>query len=361
MTARQTMQPDGGVFATGTNRHTIQKGDQMRLDDLALTVLDLPPGSADRAAFDELDPTNPLAADSHGLVGLVASHPVARLTLGVADALVGAPGRSGWIGPVVARDPAVGATLIRAATAQLSALGVRRVLGPLDGGSTWRRYRLVLPPEPDEVTVRPFLTEPQNPPADIEAFTGAGFVPVARYESRIATDLAAVVADPLASAAAIARQTAAGLTTRAIRPDCFETELRDLHALSLAAFADNFLYTPLGWPEFRAMYTKLEPLMVADLVRLAHDGNGRLVGFCFAFPDPLEPGRIILKTLAVHPTARRFGLGARLTDEIHRIALERGAATVIHALMLQTNASVRLSTRSAAPVCRRYALFGCDL
>ena len=132
--------------------------------------------------------------------------------------------------------------------------------------------------------------------------------------------------------------------------------------MSVAAFAGNLFYSPIGFGEFRARYLPLRPLLDPELVRLAEDADGRLLGFVFAFPDLLtmrdgRPTRAVLKTLATAPAARGLGLGTYLTDEIRRIAHEKGYASVIHALMQAENESIRIS-RHSARVFRRYVLYG---
>jgi GNAT superfamily N-acetyltransferase len=292
-----------------------------------------------------------LAWGGHGI-------PAARLSFAVAEDLRGAPGRTGLIGHYESTDPDAAAVLLRDAVVRLRGAGVDRILGPLNG-STWGRYRLALPPEPREDVEPPFLSEPTNPadyPAD---FQGAGFRVAATYESAIVEDLSQP--DPRRDALA-ERARARGVTIRPLDPDRFDAELMAIHALSVAAFADNLFYSPIGFAEFQARYTPLRPLLDPELVRMAEDAEGRLLGFVFAFPDLLtmrdgRPTRVVLKTLATAQAARGLGLGTLLTDEVRRLAHEKGYASVIHALMQADNASVNIS-RHSARVFRRYALYG---
>ena len=282
--------------------------------------------------------------------------PVARLATGSAMDMTGAPGRSGLIGWYEATDAAAGVALLRGAREGLAEAGAARVLGPIHG-STWARYRLALPPAPGDPTPeRAFLTEPQNPPEYPAHFGAAGFKPVLEYESRIVSHPRP---DPARGEAA-ERLRAAGITIRPLDPSAWDAELRAIYDLSLSAFAANPFYTPISFSDFRAMYERARPLLDPALVRLAHNGAGELIGFVFAFADPLatkDAARIVLKTLATAPAARGLGLGGFLTDEVHRGAAERGAAT-IHALMQRSNISVRISSSRESRLFRRYALFG---
>lgn len=284
--------------------------------------------------------------------------PVARLSFTLAADLHGAPGCSGLIGHYERTDPFAGTVLLRDALLRLRQEGAERVLGPMNG-STWGRYRLALPPEPwHGAPEPPFLSEPANPPGYPDDFRDAGFRLDAMYESAIVEDLSE--ADPRRDELA-ERVRARGASVRTLDPARFDEDLRAIYDLSVTAFAQNLYYSPIGFDEFRARYAPIRPLLDPELVRLAHDADGRLLGFVFAFPDALSmeggrPTRVVLKTLATAPEARGLGLGTFLTDEIRRIAHEKGYASVIHALMQADNSSIRIS-RHSARVFRRYALY----
>lgn len=274
------------------------------------------------------------------------------------DDLHGAAGMSGVLGHYGARDADAGVALLRAAAAALVTSGALRVLGPMNG-STWARYRFALPALTlEEASEPPYLSEPMNPPEYLEHFGAAGFVPLVEYESRIQRSLR--VANPKADAAA-AKVAAAGIGIEALRLDRFESVLAEIHALSLESFGDNPFYRPIGRDAFLAMYTPLRPLIDPELVELARDANGDLVGFSFAFVDPLgaaagAPGRVVLKTLVTKPTLRGVGLGSLLLDRTRGLAVSKGHQAVIHALMHLSNVSKRMSEQTTTCF-RRYALF----
>jgi GNAT superfamily N-acetyltransferase len=303
-------------------------------------------------------PDEPVHPGARCMVAWNHGVPVARLSLAIASDLHGAPGPSGLIGHYERTDPTAGEPLLRRAVGQLRRSRVKRVLGPING-STWGRYRLALPGEPWEgEPERAFLSEPLNPPDYAIDFTEAGFRVAATYESAIVESLAA--ADPRRAELA-ERVRARGAIIRPLDPARFDDELRAIYALSVGAFAENLYYSPIGFDEFRARYAPLRPLLDPELVRLAEDADGRMLGFVFAFPDALamkggRPTRVVLKTLATSPAARGLGLGTFLTDEVRRVAHEKGYASVIHALMQADNDSIRIS-RHSARVFRRYALY----
>lgn len=298
----------------------------------------------------------PVADDAGCLVARRDGQPVARLSMCLREDLIGAPGRSGLIGHYEAVDPHAAVELLRGAVDRLRDLGVDRVLGPING-STWARYRIALPRTADDPAIQPewFLTEPTNPTTYARHFEDAGFQVAAVYESRIETEPAATIPDEATTRDRLRRE---GLTIRSLDLERFDDELRALFELSRVAFAENPFYAPVGWPRFRAMYEATRSWLDPALVRLAHDADGRLAGFAFAFRDPLDPdGRVVLKTLAVAPDARGRGLGGGLMADVSHVARATGAPAVIHALMHAENASTRLSERHSTHRFRRYALY----
>lgn len=296
----------------------------------------------------------PFPAEARRLVALEDSRPVARLGCGVREGFSGAPGRTGYLGWYGTTDASAGGWLLREAALRLVGSGAERVVGPLDG-STWYRYRVALPREKEITNGSAFLAEPVNPPGWADQFTSAGFRPLLEYETRR-------VALPHPTTALSRKReelTDRGIRLRSLSLARYDSELRALHALSVEAFADNPFYTPIGLAEFERLYAPLRGTIDASLVRLAERDDGALMGYVFAFPDPLAVAsapRIVLKTLAVSRQVRGWGLGAVLVDEIHHAAAARGAA-VLHALMQVTNASREISRRSESGLFRRYLLY----
>lgn len=152
-----------------------------------------------------------------------------------------------------------------------------------------------------------------------------------------------------------------GVQLRWLNVDDFAGELRRLHAVSLASFMGNFLYTSIGEAEFLAQYQAVLPHVRPELVMIA-EREGVPVGFVFGIPDLAQAKRgqpvdtVILKTVAVLPSARRAGLGNVLVARCQEAARALGFRRVIHALMHETNHSLKLSSHYATPF-RRYTLF----
>jgi GNAT superfamily N-acetyltransferase len=328
-----------------------------------------------RAAIVYPSPDDEVGAGAECLVAYDAGRPVARLAVQVAPELHGAPGPSGLVGWYEALDGDAGTALLVQAREMLAERGAARVLGPMNG-STWKRYRLALAPEPGEPAPIPFLTEPVNPPGYPSHFLAAGFTVAAEYESRASLRPADAPRASEKPAPASDAPLPDGVRIRPLDPTRFDDALHEIFDLSVAAFAGNPYYTPIGFREFAAAYQKIRPLLDPELVRLARGADGKLLAFVFAFPDPFDrvpdaPGaastggaaeprgpRVVLKTLATAPEAQGMGLGRRLSEDVHRIAFARRSPAVVHALMQVDNNSTRISERLRGEPFRRYALYG---
>jgi GNAT superfamily N-acetyltransferase len=268
------------------------------------------------------------------------------------------PGHAlGVIGHYFAASPETGTAILQAACARLAREGCTLAVGPMDG-NTWQRYRFIT----ERGTEPTFFLEPDNPDDWPRHWSAAGFAPLATYHSALATDLG--TRDPRAEAAGrgLAGQ---GVTLRNLDLADFDAEMAKLHALSLVAFANNFLYTPISAGDFAAQYAPVRNFLRPELTFLA-ERDGELVGFLVATPDLLQAKRgvavdtAILKTMAVHPGHAGFGLGGYLMDRSHAVAHATGLRRMIHALFHADNRSGKLSRRTAN-VIRTYTLFSREL
>ena len=306
-------------------------------------------------------PVEPLKAEDFLLTGpsrhLALQDPVggllARCSLWRARDAHGEPTTAGLIGHYAALDADAGRALLEHASDWHRSEGCDRVIGPMDG-STWHRYRLLT----ERGTEPTFFLEPDNPDDWPRHFADTGFVPLATYTSALNSDLRQF--DPRSDRrrSELERK---GITIRTIDVERFHVDLAAIHELSLAAFADNFLFSPISLEAFVASYIPIRPLLVPELVLLAEQ-RGQLVGFIFAIPDLMESARgeprrtVVLKSLAVHPSCAGIGLGGLLVDDCQRAASKLGFERAIHALMHETNLSRRISARYGT-VIRRYTLY----
>lgn len=263
----------------------------------------------------------------------------------------------GVIGHYAAADVDSGVALLVRACDVLASKGCATAVGPMDG-NTWRRYRFIV----ERGSEPAFFLEPDNPDDWPRHWARAGFAELARYTSAVNDDLSRH--DP-ESDAARARLTAAGFTIRAFDSSRADAELRRIFTLSLSAFRQNFLYTPISEQEFIAQNRAVLPHVRPDLFLLA-ERDDRLMGFLFCVPELLRAQRgaaaetMIIKTLAVDPSIRGIGLGGVLVEMGQRTARELGFGRAIHALIHDTNVSRKMSDRYARSI-RRYALFSRSL
>lgn len=261
--------------------------------------------------------------------------------------------RLGLIGHYGARNVAAAGQLLGAACERLAAQGCSLAAGPMDG-NTWNRYRLLSERGGEPL----FFLEPDNPDDWPGHFLANGFSVLASYTSALSPSLDV---DEARAAEYAQRASKRGILIRSLRMDQFEQELRRIHALSLASFQRNFLYTPIGEDEFVSQYRAVRPYVRPELVLLA-ELAGEPIGYVFTIPDLLQAKRglpvntVIVKTLAVHPDHGGIGLGSLLVARCHQAAQSLGYARSIHALMHETNRSQRISGHTSTPI-RRYELY----
>jgi predicted N-acetyltransferase YhbS len=261
--------------------------------------------------------------------------------------------RIGIIGQYAAETQEAGTRVLMDACAQLAARGCTLAVGPMDG-NTWRSYRLVI----ERGSEPPFFLEPDTPEAWVSHFTDAGFETLATYSSALARDL--TQRDPRLDALA-SRLAARQIVIRPLDLTRADDDLRRIHALSIEAFKDNFLYTPIDEAEFMEQNRRLLPFVRPELVLLA-EHQQELIAFLFALPDILQQKRgqaidtIVIKTVAVRPGLGHAGLGSLLVAEVQQRAASLGYTRAVHALMHEQNVSRNISKRYAETI-RRYALF----
>lgn len=256
----------------------------------------------------------------------------------------GAPAAS--LGNFASPDAATGRAVLAQALAQARALGVRQLIGPMEG-DTWHSYRFVTESDGSP----PFLLEPSNKPFAPDLFTAAGFQPIGSYFSaRVALDHTATNPPPPSEDFTITPWS--GTDPEALFGQVFD--------LSVEAFSRNAFYKPISRAEFLAMYMPVVPLMKRELIFFATTPEGRLVGFLFGIPNYAEGPQtktVILKTYA----SLMPGAGRHLAHAFHSAARALDYDTAIHALIHDDNLSALRSAVEGAQVFRRYTLFGLTL
>jgi GNAT superfamily N-acetyltransferase len=279
----------------------------------------------------------------------------ARLSLWWREAPVLPTQRLGVIGHYAASDDRAAAALLEHATRRLAAHDCTLAVGPMDG-NTWRSYRFLT----EKGTEPPFFLEPSHPDSWPAQWRAAGFDTLASYFSALNANLDHL--DPTVENRGV-RLRDSGIQLRPLRLEHLRDELLLLHDLSTKSFTANFLYSPLGPEEFLEQGLAMRERLRPELILIAEQIQ-EPVGFIFALPDWLQPPQAldtaVIKTVAVVPCARQSGLGAWLVAQAQHAARSLGFTRVIHALMHESNASMKVSARYAS-VFRRYVLFGKSL
>lgn len=305
--------------------------------------------------FEPLDPKRIAAdgADDHRIAIDENDEIVAQCSLWWRDTPAMPGQRVGLIGHYAAHSAEAGAMLLDDACRELSARESDLVIGPMDG-STWRRYRFITERGDEE----PFFLEADNSDEWPEQFRAAGFETLAEYTSALGANLDS---DDEALSKWESKARDAGISIRTLDADRFDSELKKLYGAVAESFEGNFLYTPISEGEFVGQYKQVEPFIRPELVLLA-EREGRLVGFIFGVPDMAQAQRgetmdtFIVKTLGVVPSGRGLGLGNLLVARCQANAREVGFKRVIHALMIDANASRNISGHYARTI-RRYTLY----
>lgn len=272
------------------------------------------------------------------------------------------PGHSiGAIGHFAACDEHATTALLDRALERLRDNRCTLAVGPMDG-NTWRRYRFVTAPEPNQQPEPPFFLEPSNLPEWPQYFERAGFSAFAEYYSGLNSDLSRV--DPRLQAAS-SRLENAGVRIRSAVDTDLTSQLKRIYQVSRISFTRNFLYTELPEDEFLAQYTPLLPRIQPQLILLA-ERDGALVGYLFAIPDFAQAARaqavdtFLIKTVAILPEPSLRGLGGLLVGLAHQAGYRLGFRRCIHALMHADNISRNISNHFAVPM-RHYTLYSREI
>ncbi len=286
-------------------------------------------------------------------------------------------------------DPCVAA--LRAHLTALASEGVVEAWAPLEG-STWRSYRLRVDGTPDEAPFleraaasgrapgefasigRPFPArfawEPPRDPLLAHALRESGFIVGKRYHSHVfdTSMFPWVHRVFLRSLEAAARF---GLRLVPLADVVGEPGIASrLHAVTLSAFRDNFLFEPLGFEEFAALYGLTKGASAAfrsrgidaSPSRALLDAEGVLQGYAYAF---LQGDVAVVKTICVHPdVAARYGTGTwsasyAILASVHAAVRASGVPWYVSALVAD-EASSRHMARLHAPALvglHEYALF----
>ncbi|MFN0127435.1 MAG: N-acetyltransferase family protein [Verrucomicrobiales bacterium] len=253
-------------------------------------------------------------------------------------------------------DPAVAGALLDAAGAFVRSRGLTSLRGPVSLSLNDEAGLLV-----DGFDQPPMILMPYNPPYYEALILAHGFEPAMTLFA-YAGDVGDGVPGRLERGAGLARSRRS-FTLRPLRLDDFDAEVRRVHALYTAAWADNWGAVPMTEREFHYLARQLRPVIDPNLCYLA-EVDGQPAGFSLALPDfnqalchangrlfPLgwlhilrhrhriDAVRII--TLGVLKSYRHLGIDACFYAETYRHALAKGIRRGEASWILETNIPMR--------------------
>lgn len=228
--------------------------------------------------------------------------------------------------------------------------GIEEVFAPVDV-NTWFSYRFPVPPEAGGRTRPPASWEPAQPPEYLERFRDLGFNELEHYKttwfefSRAGTYTVSDVLRYTARAWKAAGKAGFSFHRLDERTD-IPGLVDELHPLCLDAFRENLLFEPVSVEAFGDLYGPALRAPQADLTHWVRNPEGRLVGFVFAFE---YSGEMVVKTIAIAPSARGSRLSTALFHLAAKSAAEAGVSTFISALVRRDNISEFLGKAHLMP------------
>jgi GNAT superfamily N-acetyltransferase len=257
------------------------------------------------------------------------------------------------------RDPEAALALFHAAESVLCERGVNRVLGPVNLTTHDEVGFLAASPG-----IPPAILEPYNPLWYPDLAVQAGYATL--FESHALAWRPDRPPSPAVERLSLAAERKARKGTLRIRrsePGRWAEEIRLLHALYHAAFADVWGFVPLTWDEFEQRAERFRRFYRAELAVFA-EREGAPVGFALALPDinvalrglrgrlwpfnwlrlawrvrRLHSVRVIL--LGVVPGATGAGVAPLLGMELVRAARDLGIVQAELSLVHQDNQSMQ--------------------
>ena len=268
-----------------------------------------------------------------------------------------APAGTGALGLYEAQPGSAGdeatASIIHAAVGWAGRHDLRRLYAPVDA-NTWFRYRFVS--SSTDPAPSPFAWEPQQPESYRTRFLAHGFDVAGSYETMgfaFPSDGPYTLEDLIEHTGGGTRvaQDAGFAFERVDARTDMDALLVELHPLCMEAFSENPLFEPIAVELFVAKYRTILDQTPGHLTFIARDGQGRLTGFMFAFPDD---GWIVIKTVAVSGTARGRRLSSGLLNAVLAAGARAGLTKVVTALVRADNVSRFLVDPAKMPFVDRW-------
>ncbi|WP_141731964.1 GNAT family N-acetyltransferase [Oligoflexus tunisiensis] len=186
----------------------------------------------------------------------------------------------------------------------------RKLVGPING-LTWFNYRLRV--DDDH---RAYPWEPVRQPQLQKFLEAHQFESDAHYTSICTRGLQKFMSE---TAADLAKVTGNGITiTRAYPDQMTPAQFREIHELSLAGFAGNYLFSPISFEAFASLYLAGKSDKPSCLL-LATNDKQKIIAYALGF---IEDNQLVYKTVTTDPAWRKQGISNAL---FHGIAKEIAA------------------------------------
>ncbi len=245
----------------------------------------------------------------------------------------------------------VAEVLLAYAKTNASKMGCSWLLGPMEG-STFNNYRF------SKSWERPlFFMEPYHHLYYNQQFVKAGFKELASYYSAENTE-------PDYNAEKLAKFeqyfVEKGAVFRNINLKNLRDDLLKIAQFNEVVFSKNKYYTPIPIQAFADKYARMESYLNPDLIWILEDKHEEMHAFAFAIPDyfDVKEETVIVKSVACKGGSPFKGAGSFLSGKINQVALQSGYKKLIHAFMLKSNESTRISNKYGGNTIREYALYG---
>lgn len=249
------------------------------------------------------------------------------------------------------RDEEVAVLLLTHIETYVRELSAGCMIGPMNG-STWEQYRFA-----DRSSEPDFFTEPLQQSYYVKQWEACGWDTIAGYRSGSTSDF---LVDKDIIAGVKERLGPLGIQLRPLNLTAYREELIRIHPFLQRAFAQNFLYTPVALHDFLDKYLPLGDYLKEELVLVAEDVSGAVVGVFLCIDDlyDMKNKTLIIKTVARDPAPRFSGLGHLMAAEVYRKAAGMGYTRLIHAFMFDEGTSADVSVRFNGQLLKTYRLLG---
>jgi hypothetical protein len=225
----------------------------------------------------------------------------------------------GLIGFFDCRSKEAGNIVLKRAISFLREKGCGIIRGPVNL-TIWNNYRFII-----QSIRKPEIFDPFCLPFYPEVWRANGFIEADKYVSAVRTN-----PDALLSSAELGyNECVKEYSIRRYNDEDF----RSILMLANNIFKDGWNFVPLSFDEFSSLYDDLLRAIDTSHILIAQKA-GEPVGFCFAFPNPMDKKQMIIKTIGVLSEHRQKHIAAAMLYLIHR---EKGFSEFYYPLIRKGN------------------------